>query len=436
MKQIELVPLSNPINSKITIPGSKSYTNRALLLAALTTGKVTITDALFSEDTEAMMGCLEGLGIYIEKDNDKITVDGDITQIKDSTYNLNAKFSGTTIRFILALCCVIPGTKILIGEEGLNNRPIGDLVNALRELGADIEFLEKEGFSPLKINGKIMKRKLFRLFPVQGDRTKITVKGEVSSQFLSAVLMVSPLIGEVEVEVLGNLISKPYVEMTLDIMEKFGVKVKKSGGNKYLISKAKYQSNNYRVEGDFSSAGYFLGVAALTKSAITVDNLNPNSKQADKEFLEILERMGNKITATKDSVKIEGVGVTPIEVDMTNCPDQVQTLAVLASFAKGITKITGIKSLRVKETDRVKALEKELKKIGIKTEVKENSITIYGGDPIPSEIDTYNDHRMAMSFAIAGAKIKGIKINNPEVVNKTFPGFWNLLNQIGVKNGY
>lgn len=413
MKPIRLTPLTSSVKSTIDIPGSKSYTNRALLMAALTKGAVEIQNPLFSDDTQAMIECLQKLGIKIEVEKDKVVVVGDISKVKKKEYVLNANLSGTTLRFLTALCCLVPGVKYLEGEEGLNKRPVGDLVDGLTQMGAQIEYVDKEGFPPLKISSS-------KLTP---GVTKLN--GDVSSQFFSAILMVSPQVGDITIKVLGNQISKPYIDMTIDTMRVFGADVENKNYKSYLVAgNQKYSLGKYIVEGDFSSAGYFFAIAALTKSTLILRNLNSKSKQADLGFVHILEKMDNVIVDGKSRMIITGSGIQPINVDMEHCPDQVQTLAVLAAFAKGVTRISGVRSLRVKETERVKALQTELLKMGIKTESSIDTLTIYGGDPKPATIETYGDHRMAMAFAVAGAKLEGMVIKNPEVVNKTFPDFW------------
>lgn len=422
MSVIKILPLIKPVKKTITIPGSKSYTNRALILATLTEKKVRIKNPLFSDDTKAMISCLSKLGIKIVTSKNKIVVSGSFKDIKDKKYILNANLSGTTIRFILALCCIVPGIKILQGEKGLNKRPIGDLVDVLRQLGAGIDYLDKNGFSPLKITTSKLKL------------GKVSINGEISSQFLSALLMILPIIGNVTINVVGAQISKSYVDMTINSIEQFGVKIINKNYKKYKVcGNQEYNIEEYNVEGDYSGAGYFAAIAALTKSKITIKNLNPKSIQGDREFLEFLKQMGNEIILGKNEMTIIGKSVKPVKINMENCPDQVQTLAVLAAFANGTTIINGVRSLRVKETERVKSLEQELAKMGIKTESNHDTLTIYGGDPKPAEINTYGDHRMAMSFAVAGTKLDGVIINNPNVVSKTFPDFWINLKKIGVK---
>lgn len=403
----------------ITIPGSKSYTNRSLLLAALAKGTVKIINPLESSDTRVMIHCLKKLGIKITEKKGSIEVLNDISSIKNKHFDLDANESGTTIRFMLALSTIIPGIKILQGQAGLNKRPIGDLVEGLKQLGAKIAYLEKEGFPPVKV----LSSKL--------NPGTIRIKGSISSQFISAILMIAPLIGEVKLDITGSQISKPYIDMTIDTMKQFGVKVENENYQKYVIrANQKYQAKKHVVEGDVSSASYFFAIAALTKSEITVKNINPKSIQADMKFLKILEKMGNIVKSGKNDITVIGQNIKPVSVDMQDCPDQVQTLAVLAAFAKGKTKITGVQSLRVKETDRVFALKKELKKMGISSSSTKTSLTIYGGNPKPAIIDTYGDHRMAMAFAVAANLLPDIKIKDPGVVNKTFPDFWKKLNSI------
>jgi 3-phosphoshikimate 1-carboxyvinyltransferase len=415
MKYITLTPLTKMITKTLTIPGSKSYTNRALFIAALTKNPVTISNPLRSTDTKAMSDCLQQLGITINHADNHIAVLGSIEDIKNKRYQLNANLSGITIRFLLALSTIIPGTKTLTGAEGLKKRPINDLVESLRAVGADITYLETTGFPPLQIKKGTP------------SHHTVTLNGSVSSQYLSALLLIAPFLEGLTITLSGKQISKPYIAMTIECMKQFGIQVIQKENTYHIPSGQTYQGTHYCIEGDFSSAGYFFAIAALTKSTITLRNLNPKSLQADRKLLTILEKMGNTILTNKNEITIIGNGVKPLLIDALDFPDQVQTLAVLASFANGITTIQGVQSLRVKETERVIALQQELKKMGIKTEATEDTLTIYGGNPKPATIDTYGDHRMGMSFAIAGTKLKGMRINDPDVVNKTFPDFWKKL---------
>ncbi len=421
MIQYELIPLTQPVHATIAIPGSKSYTNRALIMAALTKGPVSIINPLFSDDTEALIECLQLLGIQVDVTSSTIVVQGDVSQVSDKEYELFARDSGTTIRFLLALLCVTPGTQILKGSKRLQERPIRDLVDGLRQLGADIEYLEQDGAPPLRIRSSSLNPGTARL------------KGDISSQFFSAILMIAPEVGAVTIEVEGEQISKPYIEMTIDSMRQWGIQVRNRYFERYEVPPNQhYSQTSYPVEGDFSSAGYFLAAAARTGSTITLTNLNPFSKQADRDLLDTLEELGSTVQRDDQSITITGAPIPNIDIDMEDFPDQVQTMAVLAAFAPGNTIIRGVRSLRVKETERVLALQHELKKMGISTSATHDVLTIAGGSPQGAEIDTYNDHRMAMSFAIAGLTLPGIRINNPHVVQKTFPDFWDKLQQLGV----
>lgn len=418
MNKLELFPLDRPVDAAVRVPGSKSYTNRALILAALTKGPVVLKNPLYSEDTEAMIGCLKTLGVEIEIEGDQIVVQGDLDSIKEKQYELFAADSGTTVRFILAFSCIVPGIKILGGSSRLNERPIQDLVEGLRQLGAQIEYCEEEGRLPVKI----LSSRLCGPF--------VSLKSDLSSQFCSALLLIAPYISKgLTMQIVGPLISKSYVDLTLSCMREWGVAGDE--GSTYVISENQsYKKKEYLIEGDFSSAAYFFAIAALTKSAIEVENLNPISKQGDRKLLNFLAEMGNVVTYGDHKIRVEGKGVIPIAIDMEDCPDQVMTMAVLASFAKGVTKISGVRSLRMKESERILAVRENLKKMGIGTEETENSLTIYGGSPRGALIETYNDHRIAMAFAVAGTSLTGIVICDPEVVNKTFPNFWEVLKGI------
>jgi len=422
MKQIKLTPLKKSVIKTIEIPGSKSYTNRAFLIAALTEDTVIIKNPLKSDDTIAMINCLNSLGIATYETEKEIIVKGSFKNVADGEYNLNADLAATAIRFLLPLLCIIPGIKILHGKDGLNKRPIGELVNGLLQLGAKIEYLERDGYPPLKITSSQLISHI------------VHIKGDVSSQFFSALFMIAPVIGGLTLTVDGEQISKPYIDMTIYTMKKFGIEVINHNYQTYSIKNNQpYTCKEYIVEGDFSSAGYFIAIAALTKSTFTLSNINPHSLQADKKLLTVAREMGCTITSKKNEITISGNGVLPVTINMIDFPDQAQTVAVLAAFAEGKTVLNGLQSLHVKETDRLKASENELKKMGIKTESTYDSLTIYGGDPNAAIIDTYGDQRTAMSFAVAGSIIENMVINDPDVVNKTFPEFWNKLEEIGMR---
>lgn len=414
---IDIAPILSPRTSLIPIPGSKSYTNRALILAALTPGPVTLENPLFCDDTEAMIACLRSLGIHIETQPTQLVVHNDIAVIQNKTYPLFAKDSGTTIRFLLALLCLTPGTKILSGSPQLNQRPIHDLVEALRQLGARIDYIGPEGQPPLRIHPCTLRK-----------NQHVEINAAMSSQFISALLLIAPHLDGLKIQLKGKMVSKPYVDMTIEAMRSWGVAVDASHEGVYDIAAGQhYRNHHYAIEGDYSSAGYFFAIAALTGSMITVTNLHPHSLQADRKFLDMLAAMGNQVLFGENGVTVKGKQIVPSTLAMEECPDQVQTMAVLAAFANGTTHISGVRSLRVKETDRVTALKTELGKMGIVVEETHDTLTIHGGTPQPATIDTYGDHRMAMAFAVAGTRLSGMKIRHPDVVNKTFPSFWNQL---------
>lgn len=388
-------------------------------MAALTKGPVVLKNPLYSEDTEAMIACLQTLGFRIETQIDQIIVHDDVSCVEDKEYQLFVQDSGTTARFLLAFVCMIPGIKTIQGNRRLNERPIKDLVDALRSLNARIEYCDKEGFFPLKISTGSL------------SGHSVDLRSDISSQFCSAILLISPFFRHgMLLHMTTPVISKPYVAMTLKCMRDWGIEVVERERTYFIPQGQSYQKSQYVIEGDFSSAGYFFAIAVLKKSAITLENLNPFSIQADRKFLSLLSEMGNPVSYGENCIHIEGNNFIPSEMSMEDCPDQVMTMAVLAAFSKGTTKISGVRSLRVKETDRIFALKTELGKMGIQVEESHNTLTVHGGSPHEAVIDTYNDHRIAMAFAVASTYLPKMVICHPEVVKKTFPHFWDVLRSL------
>ena len=419
----KIQPISQPLNTEIPIPGCLSYTIRALVIGAYSKKPVEILNPLDSDDVNAMVDCLNTLGIKTNKDNDKIIVTGSIDDVKNQDYNLNINLSGRSARLILPLLCIVPGIKVLTGAPEFNQRrPVKDLISALIQMGAKIEYQGKEGFLPVKITSRTLNNK------------NISLPGNISSQYFSALMLVSPLINGLNIMVEGEQTSKSYIDITIDIMKTFGVGVVNNDYQEYqILENQEYQLDKYTVEGDFSSACYFGGIAALTKSKFKLKNLNPKSVQGDKLIFEVLEKMGNEVIWNESDITIQGKGVLPIEYNMESCPDQGPTLSVLAAFADGKSKLTGLHTLRIKETDRIVAVETELAKMIVETESTEDTLTIHGANASSASVDTYHDHRIAMSFAMAGTIIPGMQINNAEVVSKSFPTFWNVLNESGIE---
>lgn len=423
MNKLTLVPHKEPVTAHVRLPGSLSYTIRAMALAAMTKGIVTIKNPLKSDDTYAMLGALQTLGIKCEEEENAFVVFGDYSDVIDQEYTINIRLSGRAARTLLGMLCIVPGTKTLICSEPFKKRPMKDLVEGLRQLGAKIEYLQEEGHLPVKVTSS-------KLIPGH-----IKMAGNMSSQYFSTMMMIAPLVGEITIDVIGEQASKPYIDITIEAMRKFGVTVFNHGYQSYVIPAGQtYQMKEYNVEADATAASYFWGIAAVTKSTITVENVSPESKQGDVKFVEILEKMGCTITAIETSITVQGnETLNGVTVDMNHIPDTVPTLAVVAAFAKGTTHITGLEHLKGKESDRIEAPKEELTKMGVIVTSTGNSLTIEGTTPTGATIETHHDHRIAMAFAVAGARIPGVTINNPEVVNKSFPEFWGTIEELGVK---
>lgn len=426
MKSNSLVPLKGLISASIVMSGSKSYTNRALIMAALVKGKSVITGISICNDSLIMIKALRQLGVKITQVGTRLEIIGNGGVFKKRRLLINVDHAGTAMRFLTAVCSIVPGEIILDGSERMRQRPVGELVNALRQLGVRIEYLKTTGCPPLKI------------FGARISKNKVLMKGKISSQFFTALLLLgSALENGLNIKVAGEQISKSYINMTIAGLKQFGAKVINDHYQRYLITnQEKLKPTQYHVEGDASGASYFWGFAAITGSRIRIKNINPESLQGDVKFPDILQKMGCQVIKNNSQqwIEVKGTGnLKAINVDMSLMPDTAQTLAVIAAFAEGKTKITGLSTLRIKETDRLQALKNELGKVGIKSTITRDSIIVVGGKPKGNMIDVYNDHRMAMAFAIMGTKIPGIIITNPDVVSKSFPHYWKKLASLGIK---
>ena len=427
-----LVPtVSSPFRATITPPGSKSLTNRALVMAALAQGRCTLHNALFADDTEVMIDCLTRLGFapLVDRGTHTITIEGRNGQIPAGGVELFCGNSGTTLRFVAALCALGHGSFILDGVQRMRQRPVGGLVEILKNLGVRIEYTQASGFPPIRILADELPGGLLRY------------GSEQSSQFLSAVLMAAPYArNEVRVKLVGQQTSWPYVAMTMHLMHEFGhspelIRDPAGDPEEIIIPRGKYAAVDYNIEPDASNATYFLGVAAVHEGAkVTVEGLGKRSLQGDVGFADVLHQMGAELlfgpvpsaVEGPDFITIKGVAeLHGIEVDLLAMPDTAQTLAVVALFAKGETVIKGLHTLKLKETDRLIALATELRKLGAQVELGDDYLAIT--PPLkttPAAIDTYDDHRMAMSFAIAGTKVEGVVIKDAECVNKTYPNYF------------
>jgi len=415
----EISPISK-IDAKVCVPGSKSLTHRAFIVAALANGKSHLENILCAEDTMLTASALNQMGVNIKIDGKTATVIGRAGKIFAPKKEIYLGNSGTSMRLLTAISALGDGRFILTGDSRMKQRPIADLLDALSLLGVSAYSIDKSGCPPVEIEAK----------GITGGRTGI--KTNISSQFLSGLLLAVPYAkNDVIIEVIGNLPSKPYIDLTLKVMEDFGVRVDYEDYKHFFIpSRQVYKARDYTIEGDLSSASYFFAAAAILKGKVTVFPIDIDSKQPDIGFLGILKEMGCKAVAKQREVTVIGDDLKGISVDMNAMPDLVPTLAVVASFAKGDTIIKNVAHLRAKECDRLSAIATELMNMGVKVEEKEDGLIIKGGGLEGAIIETYNDHRIAMGFAIAGLKVPGIKIINPACVNKSFPEFWDVLESL------
>jgi len=423
MEQINL-PASHHTQGKITLPGSKSISNRTLLLAALANGNTHIYDLLASDDTSRMLEALQTLGVKLVNLTDNTWLvegcNGDFPNkgSSESPIDLFLGNAGTAYRPLTAALAFSNGHYYLHGIPRMHERPIGDLVEALRQTGAQIEYLGNDGFPPLKIS------------PAKLDLSKpIKIRGNVSSQFLTALLMALPLTKKAAtIEVIGELISKPYIEITLNLMARFGIKVQRDGWQEFFVTfHSQYLSPQVIfVEGDASSASYFIAAGAIA-GEVQVNGLGENSIQGDLKFTDAAKSMGAEIHFNENSLTTSNIGkLQAINLDCNHIPDAAMTLAIMALFADGTTTLRNIASWRVKETDRITAMATELRKVGAIVEEGADYITITPPAVLTPNavIDTYDDHRMAMCFSLVSLGGVPITINDPKCVNKTFPDYF------------
>lgn len=422
MEKITLAPISR-VEGEINLPGSKSLSNRALLLAALAKGTTKVTNLLDSDDIRHMLNALKALGVNYSLSEDKTvcTVEG-----VGGAFNWKnglALFlgnAGTAMRPLTAALCLKGATEaevVLTGEPRMKERPIKHLVDALRQAGASVQYLENEGYPPVAIRNSGLKG------------GKVQIDGSISSQFLTALLMAAPLAeGDVEIEIIGELVSKPYIDITLAMMKDFGVKVENRNYQTFVVkgNQSYLSPEKYLVEGDASSASYFLAAGAI-KGKVKVTGIGKNSIQGDRLFANVLEAMGAKITWGDDFIQAEQGKLKGVDMDMNHIPDAAMTIATAALFAEGETVIRNIYNWRVKETDRLTAMATELRKVGATVEEGEDFIRI---QPLPltqfqhAEIATYNDHRMAMCFSLIALSDTPVTILDPKCTAKTFPTYF------------
>lgn len=394
----------------MVVPGSKSLTNRALVCAALADGTSTITGALVADDTAAMTDCLRGLGARIVWDGTSVTVTGSGGRVPVDAAELDARLSGTTSRFVLPLLALGTGRYVLDGGEPLRRRPMGPSLEALRDLGVAVEELGEPGHLPVAVSG-----------PVRGGEAR--VRGDLSSQFVSGLLLAAPAMpGGLRIMLSSDLVAAPFVAMTEAVMRAFGADVAD-----LAVRPGPYRARRYAVEPDASAASYFLAAAAILGGRVTVEGLGAGSLQGDLGFAGVLARMGATVALTDDAVTVTGNGLRGIEVDLADMPDMAQTFAVVAACAEGPSRVGGVGVIRGHETDRIAAVVAELRRVGVGAEETGDGFTVVPAPLQPATVRTYDDHRMAMSFALLQLVEPGIRIADPGVVAKTFPGYWDAL---------
>jgi 3-phosphoshikimate 1-carboxyvinyltransferase len=402
-------PLTAPPDAVVRVPGSKSITNRALLCAAFADGTSVLRGALFADDTRAMMGAVEALGASVERDEEScvVTVRGARLAVTRLA-RVDALASGTTSRFILPAIATGTAECVVDGDPQLRARPFGPLIDALVAVGATVQALETAGHLPLSVRG-----------PALGGEVRLP--GHISSQFLSALLLAGPRLERgLSIELTSPLVSVPYVEMTRAVMAAFGVA---SEGLRVLP--ADYEPREFAIEPDASAASYFFAAAAISGGRVSVPGLGRDSIQGDVAFLDVLEQMGAQVERGRDALTVTGTGLLRgVDVDMSNISDTAQTLAAVAVFAEGPTRVRGIGFIRRKETDRIAAIVGELRRAGIEATAEEDGFVVVPGPVAPARFETYGDHRMAMSLALLGLRVGGVELANPGCVAKTYPAFF------------
>ncbi len=409
--------MDTAFDATVAIPGSKSITNRAIVCAVLASGSSTLRGALDADDTRAMLGIASALGANPSSldDSSDITIAGTGGVLMAPHLGLDVRMSGTTARFATPLAARV-GTAVHVdGAPEMRARPMASTADALRLLGCSVD----SDVLPMAVTG-----------PLRAG--EITLPADVSSQFASGLMLAAPgLDGPLAIELAGDVVSWPYLIMTQRVMQAFGADVEQVDGNRFIVQPQPYVGTDFAIEPDASAASYFFAAAAVTGGRVRIDGLSAASLQGDVGFVDVLEAMGAEVDKQANAIEVRGTGeLRGIDVDMSDISDTAQTLAAIAPFASGPTRVTGIGFIRNKETDRIAAVVAELNRLGIAAVEEADGFVVHPGIPQPGRVATYHDHRMAMSFAITALMSDGIEIDDPDCVAKTFPGFWQVLDDL------
>jgi 3-phosphoshikimate 1-carboxyvinyltransferase len=409
---------------RVSVPGSKSYTHRTLIAAALSDGPCTVRNPLRSQDTRLTLGALEKMGACVVDRKETIAIQGLNGRFKPCAAPIYLGNSGTSMRLLTGVAALGEGVYTLTGAPRMYHRPIGHLLDALNRLGIDARAKEKKGCPPVEIPGE------------QAAGGSVAINCSVSSQFLSSLLLMAPCTPKgLSVTVSRGPVSRPYIDMTVDILNRFGVKVQRDGYTRFEIAGGQgYRAGDYAVEPDASQAGYFWGAAAVTGGSVTVNDVSTASSQGDVNLAKVFAEMGCRVDYAADGITVTGNRLKAVTVDMADMPDMVPTLAVVAAFAAGTTVIENVAHLKAKESDRLASTCTELKKMGIDARADNDRLVVVGGEPEGAEIETYDDHRIAMSFAMAGLVTPGVRIIEPDCVEKSFPDFWQVWETLYTKS--
>jgi 3-phosphoshikimate 1-carboxyvinyltransferase len=407
-------------HTALSVPGSKSYTHRMLIAAGLSNGVCRLTNCLDSEDTRLTLEALRQWGVRTELSGERLMLHGVAGRPRASLSPVFLGNSGTSMRLLVAVASLGSGCYRFTGSDRMQERPIQDLLDALVQLGVSARSIKGNGCPPLEVVGD----------GIRGGR--VSINCGTSSQFLSGLLLTGPCTRDgLEISVLEGPVSRPYVDMTVGVLDTFGIRVERDGYGWFRVPGGQvYRAGAYTIEPDGSQAGYFWAAAAVTGASVKVRGILAESRQGDVNFAGVLERMGATVERTGDGITVTGGDLTGIEADLGDMPDMVPTLAVVAAFAEGTTRIRNVAHLKVKESDRLGSVARELGKMGVHAVEDGQSLVIRGGRPHGAEIDPHDDHRLAMSFAVAGLRVPGIRIRNEICVAKSFPNFWEVFGKL------